>query len=37
MKFDVGDKNRCRLVCVKFQIGAGLQRMFRGLTFLDTV
>jgi len=38
MKFDVDDKYRCRLVCVKFHLNrcrfaAAVAKMFRGLTF----
>jgi len=39
MKFDVDDKNRCRLVCVKFHLNRcrfAVCKMFRGLTFLGT-
>ena len=40
MKFDVDDKNRCRLVCkISFksvQVCGGCCKMFRGLTFLGT-
>ena len=39
MKFDVDDKNKCRLVCVKFHLNrcrfaVDVAKMFRGLTFL---
>ena len=39
MKYDVDDKNRCRLVCVKFHLNrcrfaVAVYKMFRGLTFL---
>jgi len=42
MKFDVDDKNRCRLVCVckisfkSVQVCGGCCKMFRGLTFVGT-
>jgi len=43
MKLDVADKNRCSLVCVckisfkPVQVCGGCCKMFRGLTFWDTV
>ena len=42
MKFDVDDKNRCRLVCVKFllnrcRFAVAVAKCLGGLTFWDTV
>jgi len=42
MKFDVDDKNRCRLVCVKFHLNrcrfaAAVAKCFGGSLFWDTV
>ena len=42
MKFDVDDKNRCRLVCVKFHLNrcrfaAAVAKCLGGSLFWDTV
>jgi len=42
MKFDVDDKNRCRLVCVKFHLNrswfaAAVAKCLWGVTFFGTV
>jgi len=42
MKFDVDDKNRCRLVCVKFHLNrckfaVAVAKCLGGLLFWDTV
>jgi len=40
MKFDVDDKNRCRLVCVKFhqcRFAAAVAKCLGGSLFWDTV
>ena len=42
MKFDVDDKNRCRLVCVKFhlnrcKLAAAVAKCLGGSLFWDTV